>query len=236
MACAPGGTDAEYHEPEIETVPPKPDGSPVRVAVASDDAFGFHYRENWRLLECQGAEVSMTSPMRDDAPPGDTDLLILPGGYPEVFAETLSGNRKYIEWVRDFSRRGFIYAECGGMLYLTRGMEYEGETYGMVGLIGADVRMNRKLRHFGYVEAAALCDNLLFRRGETLRAHEFHYSRLEGAPESAFSVRKALRPGDEWTDGFALMDGRVLATYLHINFYSCPRNSARMLKLASGRV
>ncbi|MDR1472888.1 MAG: cobyrinate a,c-diamide synthase [Synergistaceae bacterium] len=231
MARLPSG---RYEAPEIETAPAKPDGSPVRVSVASDDAFGFHYRENWSLLERQGAEVSMTSPLRDDAPPEDTDLLILPGGYPEVFSGQLSGNAKYMEWIRDFSRRGFIYAECGGMLYLARGMEYEGVTRGMVGLIDADVKMTKELRHFGYVEAAAVRDNLLFKSGDSLRAHEFHYSKLVGEAPAAFSVRKSSGKGEAWTDGFVMMEGRGLATYLHINFYSCPGNSARMLSLAAG--
>jgi cobyrinic acid a,c-diamide synthase len=224
-----------YSAPDMEVAPAKPDGSRVRVSVASDDAFGFHYRENWELLERQGADVIMTSPLHDDSPPEDTDILILPGGYPEVFSEELSNNKKYIQWIRNFSKTGFIYAECGGMLYLCRSMEYEGAVHDMVGLIDVDVKMTKGLQHFGYVEATAKSDNLLFERGTTLRAHEFHYSKLVGMDASAFSVRKASRKNEEWTDGFALMDGRILATYLHINFYSCPGSSARMLKLASYR-
>jgi cobyrinic acid a,c-diamide synthase len=84
------------------------------------------------------------------------------------------------------------------------------------------------------VEGRALRDNLLMERGEVIRAHEFHYSKLEGDSPDAFSVRKFARPEQEWTDGYALEDGRLLATYLHVNFYSNPKYARRMLARAVG--
>lgn len=217
------------------TLPPpvkRGDGGPVRVAIAADDAFCFRYYDNEELLAALGAEIVRTSPLADGALPDDIDLLILPGGYPEEFAGHLSGNGSYLQSVRAFSRRGAIYAECGGMLYLAREMTCEGGRHGMAGLIDADAVMTDRLQRFGYVEATALSDNLLFRKGETVRAHEFHYSKLSEVPgkePGAFSVRRVSRRGEAWRDGYAANDGRLLATYLHIHFYSCPEAVARML-------
>jgi cobyrinic acid a,c-diamide synthase len=223
----------DYVAPDMPSPVSKHDGSRVRAAIADDDAFCFHYRENWRLLEQLGAEVAMISPIRGESIPEGTDLLILPGGYPEEFMAALSQNEKFIKSVTDFSKTKCIYAECGGMLYLSRSMEYGGETRNMAGALAADAKMTGKLSHFGYVEGMSLSDNLLMRPGETVRAHEFHYSKLGGATPNAFSVRKFARPEETWTDGYVTRDGRLLATYLHVNFYTRPESARRMLTHAA---
>jgi cobyrinic acid a,c-diamide synthase len=222
----------KFSTPDIPSPVARRSGEPVRVAIADDDAFCFQYRENRDLMKRLGAEIAPVSPIQDRAVPEGTDLLILPGGYPEEFMDALSDNTEFLNSLRTFSKTGRIYAECGGMLYLSRSMEYGGSTGDMAGIVDADVKMTGKLHRFGYVEATALRDNLLMRRGEGVRAHEFHYSKLEGAEPDAFSVRRAARPDDKWTDGYVLNNARVLATYLHINFYSCPASARRMLALS----
>ncbi|MDR0653097.1 MAG: cobyrinate a,c-diamide synthase, partial [Synergistaceae bacterium] len=229
IAREPSG---DYLEPDIPPPVLKPNGSPVKAAVADDDAFSFHYRENWKLLEILGAEVSMFSPLRGEALP-DADILILPGGYPEEFMDALS-ETDFLASVRDFVKTGCVYAECGGMLCLARNMEHRGTRRDMAGVIDAEVKMTDRLAHFGYVEAEAMRGNLLMEAGETLRAHEFHYSKLEGASPDTFSVRKSSRPAETWTDGFTRYGGRLLATYLHVNFWSRPEAAARMLARAAG--
>lgn len=223
-----------FVKPDIPTVPLKRNGSRVKIAVAKDDAFCFHYYENWELLQKMGAEICFTSPLHDSSLPDRVDLLILPGGYPEEFADRLSANRTYIESVRGFSKTGAIYAECGGMLYLTKSMAYRGERYDMVGLIDADTVMTDKLQRFGYVEAVSLQDNLLFTKGQTFRAHEFHYSKVTGAEPGAFRVNRVSRRNNEWDDGYSVCAGRTLATYLHINFYTCGEAVGRMLSDITG--
>jgi cobyrinic acid a,c-diamide synthase len=222
----------EFREPDVGGSIKKKDGSPVCMAVASDDAFCFRYHENWELFEKLGARMVRTSPLRDRSIPEGTDILILPGGYPEEFAETLSMNGEYLESVRRFSKKGLIYAECGGMMYLARGIEYRGERREMAGVIDADARMTGKLGHFGYVEGAALKDSVILMEGEFVRAHEFHYSAMYGRSPEAFKVRKADGSGVEWVDGY-ISNGNVLATYLHLNFYSSPRSARRLMSLAA---
>ena len=228
---------ALYVEPELPDDSRKTDSAAVKVAVARDDAFCFHYAENWELLERLGAEILYTSPIHDGTLPLEADVLILPGGYPEEFAGELSGNASYMESLRSFARERKIYAECGGMMYLTNAMYYRGERFPMAGLIDADAVMTDRLQRFGYVNATSLCDNLLFRKEEEVRAHEFHYSRLavaETEKTSGFSVRRASGRGEVWIDGFSKNneqeEPRLLATYLHINFYSCPQAAARLLR------
>ncbi|MDR3280788.1 MAG: cobyrinate a,c-diamide synthase [Synergistaceae bacterium] len=231
-----GEPSGNYASPEFPQGVKKRDGSRVRIALADDDAFCFHYRENWELLEQLGASVETVSPMRDKSLPEGTDLLVLPGGYPEEFSDELSDNKNFMASVTDFSRVGCVYAECGGMLYLADSMEYKNSLRSMCGVIRSDVKMTSRLEHFGYVEGTASRDNLLMKRGDTLRAHEFHYSKMVGTPPDAFSVVKASRRDENWTDGFVMEDGRLLATYLHINFYMNPKMAASMLARAASPV
>jgi cobyrinic acid a,c-diamide synthase len=230
LAEPPSGV---MQRPELPESVKKPDGSLVRVAIAGDDAFCFRYHENQELFERLGAEIIPTSPIADRGVPEEADALILPGGYPEEFAADLSGNAEYIGSVRKFlGRGGRIYAECGGMMYLARSVEHRGVKSAMAGILNADARMTGKLRRFGYVEGTALQDNIFFKEGETVRAHEFHYSSMEGEAPVAFGVRRASRAGGEWIDGYIRKD-RLLASYLHINFYSCIESARRFLLLSA---
>ena len=72
----------------------------VRIALAQDEAFSFFYEENRKLLEKMGAEVCLFSPIHDQELPEETDGLILPGGYPELYAEALSENHSMRNQVR----------------------------------------------------------------------------------------------------------------------------------------
>jgi len=237
LAAVAKAPRARVQIPKLPNAVRKRGWSPVRVAVARDRAFCFHYPENWELLERLGAEVVFTSPLHDASVPQGADVLILPGGYPEEFAGELSGNDSYLRSLRAFALSGKIYAECGGMMYLSGAIRLGEERFPMAGLIRAVAVQTDRLQRFGYVRARSLGDNLLCKRDEELRAHEFHYSKMV-APESAgkenaFDVRRASGRGAGWTDGFASNGEqekpRILATYLHLNFYSCPGAAARLL-------
>ena len=160
----------------------------LRIAVASDEAFNFTYRANLDRLT-QFGEVDFFSPLRDTAPPADTDLIYLPGGYPEFFASQLSENSSMRTAIRDYAERGGrILAECGGMLYLCRSLTQEpgAKPLPMCGVLPLDGTMEGMRLHLGYRE--------LHYGGVQLRGHEFHYSHVEGDMLSVarqFSARGA---------------------------------------------
>jgi cobyrinic acid a,c-diamide synthase len=93
----------------------------VRIAIAKDAAFCFLYHDNVRALRLAGATVVFFSPLADQQLPPDTDALYLIGGYPELHAAALSANTAMIAAVRSFcARSGFVWAECGGLMYLAQ--------------------------------------------------------------------------------------------------------------------
>jgi cobyrinic acid a,c-diamide synthase len=161
----------------------------VRVAVAKDEAFCFMYEENLETLRALGCEIIFFSPLRDRELPENVDGLYLCGGYPELFAETLSANASMLCGIKRAVEGGLpTIAECGGFLYLHRSLG----GFPMCGAIRSDAFDAGKLRRFGYVTLTAERDNLLCRAGGSIRAHEFHYWD-SGDPGGGFTARKAGR-------------------------------------------
>ncbi|WP_437647626.1 cobyrinate a,c-diamide synthase [Sorangium sp. So ce362] len=151
----------------------------VRLGVAFDEAFHFYYADNLRRLEAAGAELVRFSPIRDARLP-DVDALYLGGGYPEAHAERLTENAALRAEIRAFAGRGGpIYAECGGLMYLTEAIRtLDGRAHPMVGLVPAEAVMCEKLQALGYVEVETQARTILGGAGLRFRGHQFRYSEL----------------------------------------------------------
>ncbi|MCI9173897.1 MAG: cobyrinate a,c-diamide synthase [Lachnospiraceae bacterium] len=153
------------------------DADKVRIAVARDEAFCFCYEENLELLEQMGAELAFFSPLHDMQLPSEIGGMIFYGGYPELFAEGLSGNGRMRSQIFFRLKNGMPYlAECGGFMYLQESMEdIEGRVWPMAGVCPGTARNTGKLGRFGYITLTAGEEGQLLPPGETIRAHEFHY-------------------------------------------------------------
>ena len=149
----------------------------LRIAVARDEAFNFIYAESLEALQEAGAEPVFFSPVRDSGLPEGCSGLYLPGGYPELHAEALAGNESMRQSIRDAVAAGLpTIAECGGFLYLSDQLEdAEGRTWPMAGLLPGSAANAHKLVRFGYGYIEPPADSLLFRKGERIPIHEFHY-------------------------------------------------------------
>ena len=191
--------------------------------MARDAAFSFYYEDNLELLREQGAEIIPFSPIKDNALPPDLDALYFGGGYPELYARELSGNAEMLAQIRSFARSGgHVYAECGGLLYLSQQLTtIAGLTYQMLGIMPLAMEMTSKLVDFGYVTVTTTQDCLLGLAGTSIRGHSFHYSRIVSAGEVAtcYEVDFSLS-GKRQQEGFT--SGNVLASYVHLHFRANP--------------
>jgi cobyrinic acid a,c-diamide synthase len=195
----------------------------VRIGVARDKAFSFYYQDNLDILAHLGGEPVYFSPLEDEGLPVGVAGLYLGGGFPEVFARQLGRNDKLKLAIRRAAAGGLpIYAECGGLLYLTRGIiNGEGEFYPMVGLIEGHARLQNRRQALGYVRLRVMKDNILSHKGDSLRGHEFHWSTLEGMVEDdgyAYELPGYHSPRPR-REGVAR--GNLLASYIHLHFGSC---------------
>ena len=194
----------------------------VRIAVARDAAFCFAYPDNLRLLQENGAELCFFSPLADAALPGGVCGLYLPGGYPELFAETLAANASLKADIRRAVEGEMpVYAECGGFIFLTEGVGDGGTTHPFIGIFPVTTRMLPRRKALGYREVELLENSIIGSTGAVARGHEFHYSEMDEMPphvERLYRVnRKGLVLHDE---GFRYKN--CLASYIHLHFGSSP--------------
>lgn len=200
--------------------------SRVSIAVARDAAFCFYYQDNLELLADAGAAPVFFSPLAGDAIPEGVSGLYLGGGYPEVFAQKLSANRRFFNSLEQSAAMGMpIVAECGGLMVLGRFIEtHEGERHTMVGLLPFGTRMLRQRKALGYTEVLFQRPCLLGPEGTVMRGHEFHYSEIIEAvedPDLSFAYRIRKRKLElERQEGY--MKGSMLASYVHLHWGSNP--------------
>jgi cobyrinic acid a,c-diamide synthase len=196
-----------------------------RIGVAYDEAFHFYYEDNLRRLEAEGAELVRFSPLHDDNVPS-VDGLYLGGGYPELSAEMLAANEPMRRSIARFAAAGGpLYAECGGLMYLTQAIvTLDGARHPMVGLLPTEAKMCSKLQALGYVEVEIRAKTILGAAGVRFRGHQFRYSELSPPLTTSevghvYSLRR--RRGDETSlEGYS--SGSVLASYVHAHWASNP--------------
>lgn len=199
------------------------DLSGLTVAVAKDEAFHFYYQDNFDLLKDLGAKLVEFSPLRDKQLP-QCHAVYIGGGFPEVFAEQLSGNHAMRKSLQAAHKAGMpIYAECGGLMYLgNKLIDAEQREYLMMGVLKGHSEMSKGLKRFGYSEGVALQDTLIARKGAKLRGHEFHHSQFITDLPATFAMSKH-RDGEtvaEWQGGYQV--GNTFASYLHLHFWQSP--------------
>lgn len=190
--------------------------SPKKMGIASDRAFCFYYVDNLEILEKLGFELVFFSPIHDNKIPDGVHAIYIGGGYPELYAKALSENNQMRESIRNFSQQnGWIYAECGGLMYLGKEIaDLEENQFPMCNIFSFATRMLPKLKSLGYVEITPAEDFLFLKKGQTVRGHEFHYSEIIDIPESLSSIYISRPKGK--TAGFRLKN--TLASYTHLHF------------------
>ena len=191
--------------------PTDPPGSSRRLAVASDAAFCFRYPA---LRDRFEGRIDPFSPLAGDPVP-DADAVYLPGGYPELHAETLADSAT-LDALATRAADGLpIYGECGGLMALAQSLTtVEGDTYEMAGVLPATIEMRERYQALDHVELTAGRDSPVAPAGRSRRGHEFHYSAatVDGDGTFAFDVERG-----EGIDGDhdGLTEYATVGTYCH---------------------
>lgn len=195
-------------------VPTRPDAG-VRIGVANDAAFCFYYRDNLDRLVRAGADLVFFSPLTDRLP--DVDALYLGGGYPELHAGALAASRCREDVRRAVGDGMPVYAECGGLIYLTERLTTDEGDFPMAGVLPASAAMTKRIQGLGYVEGRVVGGAPVLAPGSSFRGHEFHYSRLDCAPDARFAVELLRGRGiDNGRDGLSVQN--AVGQYTHAYF------------------
>ncbi len=215
---------------ESEQTTESPISAEVRIAVARDEAFCFAYAETLECFRRCGAEIVPFSPLTDGKLPENVYGLYLPGGYPELHVRELSENRSMRESVRNAVTDGLpTVAECGGFLYLGHSLTGEdGVSYSMAGVLDGDAVRQARLVRFGYANVTAEHDSLLFRAGECVPAHEFHY--WDSTENGADLLAVKPVSGRRWRCG--VTTPTLYAGFPHLYFAGNPQLARRFVDAA----
>ena len=191
----------------------------LRIAIAQDSVFGFYYPGDLERFEALGVTLLRFDTTIDHQLPDNIDGLFIGGGFPETNLNSISKNKSLLIDIKRKIESGLpTYAECGGLMYLSRSIQYKGETGSMAGVIGADVVLSDKPQGRGYVRLTPetshpWCDNATI---SSIQAHEFHYSSLQNVdPALKFAYRVDRGHGiDGQYDG--IISYNMLASYCHL--------------------
>lgn len=189
------------------------------ISIALDGSFNFYYRDNLEALRREGAELKFFSPIRDKKLP-KSDGIYIGGGFPEILGDSLEKNFTMKKIIKKSSEENIpIYAECGGLMYLTKSIDYGNKKYKMIGLFDAETKMTEKMK-LNYTKGKIISKNIISDKTHELRGHEFHYSKLDSvSSDSKFAYELDIGEGiKNHKDG--MIQYNTLASYGHLYFDS----------------
>jgi cobyrinic acid a,c-diamide synthase len=217
IASTAGQFPSELH-PEPVDFGPKPAENGIRIGILKDSAFQFYYPENLEALRRRVGPLVEISAL-DQAEFPEVDGLYIGGGFPETNADRLAENTTFKESLRKAIEQGLpVYAECGGLMYLSRNLCVDEKTYPMVGIFPIDTVLERKPQGLGYIRVQVESSNPFYPQGAVLTGHEFHYSSVRSLDDVSGSCAFRVLQGhgmDGSRDGICRFN--ALGTYVHLH-------------------
>ena len=212
LTLAATATTASPPTPER---PRPPQRDRLRIGVARDKAFGFYYPDDLAALEAEGATLVPLDTLHDSQLP-PLDGLFIGGGFPELFMAELEANVSLRTQLHRAIADGLpVFAECGGLMYLGREIEWDGERQEMAGLVPGKARRG-EVRVVSYVHGRLARDCALGSAGEAIMGHEFHHSEMLMDEGVDYAIR--LERGRGIKGGWdGVCQGNMVASYTHIH-------------------
>lgn len=213
LSIASKAKDLPKHTPQTSTFSLT---RQLTIGIIQDAAFGFYYPDDINAFKKAGANIKIINAFKD-ADLSDIDALFIGGGFPEVYMEKLSANQALKSSIYAAINKGLpCYAECGGLMYLSRSLTWNNKTFTMVGAIPADTVMHKTPQGRGYVQLETTKHHpwsILV--GSQINAHEFHYSSLENIGDEvkyAYQITRGYGINGQY-DGIIYKN--TLACYTH---------------------
>ena len=187
------------------------------IAVALDSSFNFYYKDNLEALRREGANLKFFSPVKDKKIP-KCDGLYIGGGFPEVLGNRLEKNQKMKKSIKKLAEDNLpIYAECGGLMYLTKSIIHLNKKHKMVGVFDAETKMTNKMK-LNYTKGKINTKTPISNKPRNFQGHEFHYSELVSvSSDSKFAYDLEIGYGIKKNQDGLIQDN-ILASYGHLYF------------------
>ncbi len=206
---------------------------PVTIGIVRDSAFQFYYPDNIDALKNWGAKIVFISPLIEKCIP-EVHAIYMGGGFPETHAAQLSQNKTFRQNLKDLSLKGLpIYAECGGLIFLGQSIRLSEQEYPMAGILPIKFGLSKRPQGHGYTRVEVVHENPFFKKGETLKGHEFRYSSILDInyqeDEMAFKMERGKGILNK-RDGFFKQN--TFGTYTHIHALGSPSWAPALIKKA----
>lgn len=218
MACHPAlvaGSGDKTTDDNCSYRPPLTTCVVTKISLARDIAFSFIYEHmlaDWRE---QGIEILPFSPLNDEAPDMRADICWLAGGYPELHAEKLAGNQKFLRGLREFAAQKPVHGECGGYMVLGEAIiDAAGKEHKMAGLLPLVTSFAKRKLNLGYRAVCLAADLPIGRKNELVRGHEFHYATIIRQGE-AQSIGEVTDANGTVLGSAGMCLGNVSGTFFH---------------------
>ena len=200
------------------------------IAIAEDKIFHFQYPETKEFLNEIGIPLISWSIFNNEEIPQEASSLIIPGGFPEKYANHISNSDKSLKSLREFRKKGFIYAECGGMMILGDLIKDEnGNNHKMSGILPFTSKKSNLSVGYRYIKG--LKDTPIIKENQSMRGHEFHYWEVElSSSESNLKKNEQYNqlsaPWEikSWETEFkneGWSDKKLHASWIHLHLPSC---------------
>ncbi len=201
------------------------------IAIAEDKIFHFQYPETREFLSEIGISLISWSIYDDEEIPNEASSLIIPGGFPEKYADHISNSRKSLNSLRKFRKNGFIYAECGGMMILGDFIRDEnGNYHKMSGIL--PFRSKKSNLSVGYRYIEGLKDTPIIKQNQLIRGHEFHYWEIENnlfefdfkknEHQNKLSPPWKIKSWETEYQNEGFFDDKLHASWIHLHLPSSP--------------
>ncbi|WP_282092650.1 cobyrinate a,c-diamide synthase [Epibacterium ulvae] len=186
-----------------------------RIALARDAAFSFTYPHLLKGWKDAGAEILPFSPLANEAPAADADLVWLPGGYPELHGGTLANAETFRKGLQKHAETKPVHGECGGYMALGSALiDKEGNRHQMAGLLGLVTSYEKRKFHLGYRRAVLQAPMPGFSAQQALRGHEFHYSTILDEPDAPLA--EVFDADGKPVPETGSIKGHVTGTFFHL--------------------
>jgi cobyrinic acid a,c-diamide synthase len=211
----------------------KTKSEPVTIGIIRDSAFQFYYPDNIDALQKLGASIVFISPLNENSIP-DVHAIYMGGGFPETHAPQLAKNKSFRDNLKKLSQKGLpIYAECGGLIFLGQSISLEDKEYPMSGILPIKFGLSNRPQGHGYTKVEVVHENPFFKKGETLKGHEFRYSSILNIDYQDHEMAFKMERGKgilEKKDGFFKQN--TFGTYTHIHALGSPSWAPSLIRQA----
>ncbi len=193
--------DLNYPFPKIDKINKK-------LTIVNDKNFSFLYYDNLSFLKEIFREVEIINSTKNEPIPKNCDIVYICGGYIETDKSynAIKNSNNFKNSLITHSKTKHIYAECAGLLYLSKRVDNKE----MSGILDIEFILDKRFNRLGYYYSE-----------KGLKGHAFHYTTpTKDTLKKGFNILSKTPNGKGKNGSWQSSNKKVFATYLHSMFRS----------------